>query len=684
MPSFIEPLRILAGVEPSTDRPNTTTQHYTFTKGIRFKEGFPEKVGGWQSLDLNDGDSIEGAARTIFSYEDDRTERYLIGTHSRLYDLFGTAATNITPLQTTAIAVANALDNYHATLGNDPISTTSGSTTVTFTDTAHKFQAGDVVTISGATTTNGVPNTELNSDHFIRSVTANTYSIIVNTVATSTGSGGGAAVVRASGYITITDASHGQQDGDRVKVNDATDVGGILAAEINLEFEIRNVTTNTFDIYTQGTSTSSVTGGGGASTTYQQQIDAGRIDAVGGIGYGVGLYGAGLYGVSGTSTGTFPPRVWSHDRFGNLTISTTGEQGDVYEWDADISTAPVKVANSVPANYIFVSDSILVILGYDNALGQEAGNGITWSDQGDRTNFSTGQSGSDVIEGAGTFVSQANARGENLLFTDNQTWTFRYIGGELIWQTVLLDPSIGIIAQNARVSTNGNIYWMGIDNFYMWRGGNVEVIPSNSSAECTALNYVFNDFNYTQRQKTFCWYNTEFREVWWHYPSSASDEPDRIIRVNIDTFEWTIDELDRSAAEYPVAITRNPLLIADIDNNNTLYLHENGVNDDGNGLDWSLDSPFIFGGDNLVTLNSYIPDYTLTGTITATVELKEYPLAGVLKSITVSLDNTSTSDKIQLDAAGRFTQYRLSGNELDQEFRLGQWYQRVSRNAPIA
>lgn len=681
MPSFIEPIQILAGVEPSTDRPVHSTRHYTFTKGIRFKDGFAEKIGGWNSFSLNENDEILGKVRSIFSYQLSGATRYLLGTNTRLYDLFGSEATNITPLQTATISVANSLDNYHATLGNNPISTIDGSTTVTFTDTAHKFQAGDVVTISGATTTNGIPNTELNSDHFIRSVTANTYSVIVNTAATSTGSGGGASVVRASGYITITDASHGQIQGDRVKISGSSDVGGVLAAQINLEFEIRNVTTNTFDIYTSGTSTSSVSGGGGASVEYQQQIEAGLADAQGGIGYGVGLYGAGLYGVSGASLEVTQPRLWSHDRFGNLTISTAGQQGDVYEWDADTTEAPVKVANSVPANYIFVSDNILVILGYDNVAGVEADSGITWSDQGDRTNFSSGQSGSDVIEGAGKFISQANARGENLLFTENQTYTFRYIGGQLIWQTRLLDPSIGIIAPNARVSANGVIYWMGRENFYMWRGGSVEVIPSNSSPECTALSYVFDDLNYDQRFKIFTWYNPEFREVWWHYPSVNANEPDRIIRLNIDTYVWVIDELDRTAAEYPIISQSNPYLIS---NNNTIYIHEDGVNDDGEGLNWQLDSPFIFGGDNLVTLNAYIPDYTLTGNITTEVVLKEYPLGGVLQTITTTLDNTTSSEKIQLDSANRFTQYKLSGDDVDQEFILGQWYQEVSRNAPKA
>ena len=53
--------------------------------------------------------------------------------------------------------------------------------------------------------------------------------------ATSTGSGGGASVVRASGLVNVTSASHGQADGDRIKIDSATAFGGISLGEINAE-----------------------------------------------------------------------------------------------------------------------------------------------------------------------------------------------------------------------------------------------------------------------------------------------------------------------------------------------------------------------------------------------------------------------------------------------------------------
>lgn len=679
MSGELQPIQVLPGVEPSTDRSSTTTQHYTNAKHIRFVGGFPEKIGGWESLSLDFGEAIDGKTRSIFSYKLSGYIRYLIGTNTRLYDLFGSVATNITPVKTSTIAIADSLDTYYGTLSSDPLATIDGSTTITVTDTAHKFQVGDTATLSGASTTNGIPAGEINTDQYVRSVTTNSWTFIVSTAATATGSGGGASVVRTSGHITVNSTSHALGDGDRVKIASAADTGGITAAQINLEHIIRNVTTNAFDVYTTGTATSSVSSGGGASTTYQKPIDSGTEDTLQGQGYGVGLYGVGLYGVSKSSSATTSARIWSHDRFGDLTISCAGQGTGIYSWDGDTSEAPVLVTNApTTVNYVFTSNDIVVALGYDGS--SNVGNGITWSDQGGITNWSTGQAGSDRIEGAGRFISHAPASSENLLFTENQTYTFRYIGastgGVLTWQTRFLE-NIGLIAQNARVSVSGVVYWMGLNNFYMWRGATVEVIPSNSGTESTLRNYVFEDINRAQKDKCFAWYNTKFREVWFHYPSAASNEPDRIARFNIDTFEWTLDELTRTAAEYPSILTQNPYLTND---SSVVYLHENGLDADGSGMDWTFTTPFLFGGTNTIEHAAFIPDQSMTGNVTVNIKTKNYPSsASNIYNKTYTI--TPNTERVPTEINGRYFQYTVSGSDAGQEFTSGQWYHELKRSS---
>lgn len=80
------------------------------------------------------------------------------------------------------------------TLDNNSITTTSGSANVTISQSHHGAQVGDYVTLSGATDTGGIPAADLNKQHLITAVTANSFTIVAATVATSAEAGGGAAV----------------------------------------------------------------------------------------------------------------------------------------------------------------------------------------------------------------------------------------------------------------------------------------------------------------------------------------------------------------------------------------------------------------------------------------------------------------------------------------------------------
>jgi hypothetical protein len=678
MSGELVPIQIIAGVEPSTDKPEATTQHYTFADKIRFVGGYPEKIGGWAAITLDEQESLSGVSRSIFSYNYNSYNRYLIGSNTALFDLVGSNLTNITPLQTVSVAAANSLATYYGTLTNNPIATTNGSATITITDAAHKLQAGDTITLSGSSAVNGIPAININTTQFVRSVTTNSYTIIVGASATSNGSGGGASVVRATGIITLTKAAHGLLDGNRVKIASAANTGGILAAAINLESIIRNVTTNTFDIVTAGTATSSVSSAGGASTVYFPQIASGFADTITGAGYGLGLYGVGLYGVSKLAMNQTPARLWSHAKFGDFTLSAYNSQSDIYYWDAELTVAPVKVTNSPPCNYVFVSNEIIVALGYDSIAATQADNGISWADQGTLTNWTTGQAGSDAIEGAGRFLTHLNVRGTNLLFTDTQTYTFRYIGGQFIWETQLLEAGVGIISQNARVTASGVGYWMGINNFYMWSGGNVEIIPSNSGEESTILRYVFQNLNFAQKEKIYAWYNTEFREIWWHYPSLNSNEPDRVARYNIDTRTWVMDTAARTAAEYPSVLTQTPVLIG---SDNNIYLHENGLNDNGSGMAWELKTNKMYGGTDTVQIAAFIPDMQgLTGDFNVNILTQDYPLNAIRSNTNYTVENDT--GRIAVEKNGRFWQFDITGNDLDQNISFGQWYMEVKKGSP--
>lgn len=601
------------------------------------------------------------------------------------YDIIvSTAATASNAGGGSAVIIEHSnITNHFQTLANDPVATVLSSTTLTITSTAHVLESGDIITLAGSAAVNGVPAVEINTQQIIRSTNTNDYTITVSTAATSTGSGGGAAVTEGSSVLTVTKTAHGYTDGDRVKISESTSGphGGITDIELNTEHIIRNKTTNTYDIVVTTNATASNTAVGGPFITDQEQIADGVCDASFGMGYGVGLYGIGLYGVSKIGSvilGT--PRIYSNDRFGNNLVLTPGDQTAVYEWTGSITTAPEELNNAPSTvSFVFVSDNIVVTLGAAGVI-----NRVQWSAQGNSNLWVSTvalptTAGDDDIEGANEFISQIHVRGVNLLFTKDQVWTMRFIGGQFIWEFKQIDVSDGLIGQNARATHNGIVYWMGNDDFFLYSGGVVKPIPSNSGINYVR-DFVFTDIDTTQSSKCFAWYNKRFSEIWFHYPSASSTEPNKVVRFSTKELHWTPDSIDRTAAENPRNIVQFPYLI---DSSNVIFRHEKGVDDNGAALSWTLTTKVyqFNNGTDTTDFDGIIPDSTQTGDITVTFTGREY-IQDSASEVTKVLTVTPTSGKVDLDATVRNWQYEMSQSVIGGNWRSGNWHQRVKTGSP--
>jgi hypothetical protein len=367
------------------------------------------------------------------------------------------------------------------------------------------------------------------------------------------------------------------------------------------------------------------------------------------------------------------PRIWSFDRFGDLVVLTAGAQSALYSWDSNISALPQIVSNSPSAiNYCFVTDNIVVTLGANGV-----GNRVQWCDQGNITTWAEtaqNQAGQIDVRGAGQFISHAALKGLNLIYTNRAVYTIRYIGKPFVFDIKYLDAK-GLIAPKARISIDGVAYWMANDNFYMYRGGSVEVIPSNTTHETTLKKYIFQNLTATQREKIYCWFNARFNEIWWHYPSASSNECDRIARFNIKDMTWVNDTSVRTAAEYPTQIGDYPYLA---NSDGSIYLHENGYNDDTSALAFSISTKYFTSGLNNTEILGIIPDnIQTTGNITLTVNTKLFPqdTATTSDSFTLSTTYQKASPRIQ----NRFWKYSIAGSTLNQFWRAGQWYEEIQK-----
>lgn len=149
---------------------------------VRFVDGLPEVIGGWESLTI---DLLTGVCRSVFQWTDNSlapTMNVAFGTHSALQVWVGGTLSTITP--TLALPAA--------TLGASPFATSNGLPTIVVTQAGHPHIVGDSITISGAT---AVATVTINGTWTVTAVTQDTWTFTAGSNASATTTGGGSAAV---------------------------------------------------------------------------------------------------------------------------------------------------------------------------------------------------------------------------------------------------------------------------------------------------------------------------------------------------------------------------------------------------------------------------------------------------------------------------------------------------------
>ena len=145
---------------------------------IRFRQGSPEKIGGWTRISAN---TFIGTARSLRAWTTLGSIPLVgVGTHKKFYIEQGGAYYDVTPLRKTTTNAAT-------------LSASNGSTTITVTDNGHGVGVGDFVTFSGFVTLGGnITATVLNTEHIVTNVTSsNVYTFTATATATGSDSGNG-------------------------------------------------------------------------------------------------------------------------------------------------------------------------------------------------------------------------------------------------------------------------------------------------------------------------------------------------------------------------------------------------------------------------------------------------------------------------------------------------------------
>jgi hypothetical protein len=576
---------------------------------IRFRSGFPEKIGGWSRMA---NAQFLGYARALWNWVTLAGANYLgVGTEIKYYVEQGGTYNDITPI----VHISSpALDNCFVV--------TSGSNAVTVIDGQYSPSVGDYVTFSGANTVTGtnVTGTILNQEYAVASlVNSAAYRITVSVIANASNTGGGNTVIASyqqpiglntytlgtgwgagpwpvtgittvltdpfttsntSNVVTVTQTAHGITNGEAVIFSNATATGGVSAVLLNTLFYPSVVNANAYSITVQVNANASVTGGG-TVTAYTETGDHG--------------WGEGFTSGIGQQL-----RLWTNDNYGQeLFIAPRG--GSIFYWIPAGSTYPNSTVGGfgtraqrlstqstaagydgtrVPtATYQISASSIqrFIIAFGSNPYNPSDPNTVfdpmlvRWSDQENPYEWVpavTNQSGEFRLSSGSFIMGARNTRQEILVWTDAAIYSMQYLGPPYVWGFQILMDNISVMSPNSMITINNVTYWMGVDKFYMY-SGRVETLP------CSLWQYTFEDINRDQAFQVFCGGNESYNEVWWFYCSNGSNVINKYVIYNYLERTWYYGTMGRTAwldsgiRQYPMAA----------DYNSRMLFHESAVDD---------------------------------------------------------------------------------------------------------
>jgi hypothetical protein len=148
----------------------------------------------------------------------------------------------------------------------------------------------------------------------------------------------------------------------------------------------------------------------------------------------------------------------------------------------------------------------------------------------------------------------------------------------LYWRYDLISSQSSILSSSCVIEYDGIFYWIGVDRFLMYNGV-VQEVPNVQN-----LNWFFDGINLAQRQKVWASKVPRWGEIWWFYPRGTSTECNDAIIYNVREKCWydAGEALGaRRSAGYFSDVFTKPIWADNVSNstgNNTLWIHESGVN----------------------------------------------------------------------------------------------------------
>ena len=659
---------------------------------VRFRNGYPTKIGGWQKDAITQTDSAgtitstettpQGIARKMINWRaiTDGEDRIAVGTHNHLYIIQDQVLYDITPLRDATNATTTtteALDNSETAID---------LTSVTGFKTAGVIQIGsEIITYTGISTltltgcTRGTNSSSAAAHDSGATVTQILIAPITTADTTTT--------------LTITDSGHGASVGDFVVFSGSAAVGGVTAENLNRKagYQVTSITTNTYTVTSPTAATSTATGGGNAVVISYLVGIAGGLGTQSSdpaLGWGVGGWGQEAWNEprsASESDVNLTNSSWNLNLWGEDLIATV-RGGGIYYWTVSgtvtnraVLVSSLSGALSVPTVATVTTVSFPDRHFIAGGCTEYAGGGnldemlIRWSDQEDFTDFgptSTNSAGDQRLEVGTKIVSMVNAREETIISTDSAIYGMTFVGPPFIFSFRLLATDCGAAGLNTMIAIDGNVFWMGKRNFFSY-DGIVKELPSSVQY------YVFDRMQKRYIDKVVVGHNKAFKEVTWWYVSNdnsagtTNPENDSYVTYNYAENAWSVGTMDRSAWHDSFGARTVPFAF---DPSGLLYNHETGTSDNGSAMTSFIESSpseIPNTGENLYLVDKVIPDVTMTSdtSLSMFINTRKYPNATEVVKGPFTI--TSSTEKVSTRAKGRQMSVKLQSSGTLDDWSLG-------------
>lgn len=647
---------------------------------IRWKDGLPEKYGGWTRYVPS---SMGSVTRALHAWQDLNQNKWLAsGNLSSLKVMLSGSVTTITPQMTGSNVLLN-------------VSSVKGSKVITIVDpNISNLIQYDSVFMNTPISIGGLIIAGLYQIN-ATGASGSSYTIVANSPATVTENNVGTipqfTTTTGSNIVTVTLLNHGLSTGDKfvfpvpsAVANTGITINGVYSNIVVVDSANFTITASV----PAATDTALYTMNNGLAG-YQYGLTGGPsiASASGGIGpIGQFAIGEGFVIITSNSPQTGTPITttdWSLDNWGEILLACP-RGGEIWYWPPSSGFQSMIPIGTGPRfnNGIFVAmpQQILVAWGSTSTLTSANTDAaqdpliVRWSDQLDFTNWNVNintQAGSFHIPTGSEIRGAIQSPQQALIFTDLDCWSMQYMGPPLVFGFNQIGTGCGLVGSHAVANLYGRTYWMNDSNFFFTTGQGVQEIP------CTVWDNVFQDLDTANKSKCVAAANSAFNEITFFFPSisGGTGECDKYAKLNVVSGLWDYGSLSRSAW-VDTTVLGNP--IGADPTTTLLQTHESGYDNDGSAMDSFFETGYFpYGdGENFGVIDYFEPDMkwkTVNGSSTAqvAVTLTAVPSPNGAQMISGPATMTSTTEYITPRLRGRQIKWRLETVDLGSWWRLG-------------